>query len=445
MSKTSLFKNPLLLCVLLLVSGLAYCLLCYLTPRDNFLQVITLFSVLFSIYFFVYRWFSIAHFKYLLFAGIIFRILLFFSVPNLSDDVYRFIWDGRLAINGFNPFRYLPTEIIQMPQITGITNELFGLLNSPTHYTVYPPVLQGIFWLAAKVFPVNTFASIVLLKCIIFLFECGTVLLLIQILKKVSLPPYLSLLYFLNPLVVAELTGNIHFDGVMIFFVLLSFKLLLENKLTGSAIFLGLGISTKLVPVLFLPFLMYRQGWKKGLLFLLICGVTTFLLFALLFDQQTLQHLFNSVNLFIRHFEFNASIYYFVRQIGILIKGYNIIIWAGPVLLLSATSIILFLSFKANKSSGSNNFCQALFIITLWYLFSTTIHPWYICLPVAFSVFTQYRYPIIWSFTATLSYAAYQTNPVKENLWLVGSGYFLMIGYALWEVNKNKLIRQNHK
>lgn len=105
------------------------------------------------------------------------------------------------------------------------------------------------------------------------------------------------------------------------------------------------------------------------MLFLLICGVTTFLLFALLFDQQTLQHLFNSVNLFIRHFEFNASIYYFVRQIGILIKGYNIIIWAGPVLLLSATSIILFLSFKANKSSGSNNFCQALFIITLWYLF----------------------------------------------------------------------------
>ncbi len=73
----------------------------------------------------------------------------------------------------------------------------------------------------------------------------------------------------------------------------------------------------------------------------------------------------------------------------------------------------------------------ALFIITTWFLFSTTVHPWYICLPVALAVFTRYRYPIIWSFTATLSYAAYQTNPVHENLWLVGAGYVFMIGYAI--------------
>jgi hypothetical protein len=49
------------------------------------------------------------------------------------------------------------------------------------------------------------------------------------------------------------------------------------------------------------------------------------------------------------------------------------------------------------------------------------------------AVFTPYRFAIIWSFTATLSYAAYQTNPVKENLWLVGTGYVIMVSYACRE------------
>ncbi len=54
-------------------------------------------------------------------------------------------------------------------------------------------------------------------------------------------------------------------------------------------------------------------------------------------------------------------------------------------------------------------------------------------MPVALTVFTPYCYAVIWSFTATLSYAAYQTNPVQENLWFAGGGYVIMIGYAFWE------------
>ncbi len=78
----------------------------------------------------------------LLIAGLVFRLLLLFSLPNLSDDVYRFICDGRLAANGINPFSHLPAEIMQMPPVTGITKELFGELNSPRYYKIYPTVLQ---------------------------------------------------------------------------------------------------------------------------------------------------------------------------------------------------------------------------------------------------------------------------------------------------------------
>ncbi len=429
----------LLLYFLLLVSGVAYYRLAYHTEREIFLQVIFLFSFLFAAYLGAYNFFSITHFKYLLIAGVVFRLLLLFSVPNLSDDVYRFIWDGRLAANGINPFSHLPTEIMQMPPITGITKELFSLLNSPGHYTIYPPVLQGIFWLAAKLFPVNVFAAIVFLKCIIVLFEVSTFLLLLQLLKKLSLSKHLSLLYILNPLVITELTGNVHFDGVMIFFVLLAFLFLLKNNWQGSAISLGMGIATKLLPVLFIPLLVIKLGWKKGLLYSLITVVTTLILFAFVFDIATVKHLLNSIDLFIRKFEFNASVYYVVRYIGTLIKGYNIIAVAGPFLILLSALIIFIISFRNKNIGWQPFFTKTLFIITVWFLFSTTVHPWYICLPVALSVFTCFRYAIIWSFTAILSYAAYQSNPVHENLWLVGAGYIFMVGYAWWELKKNAI------
>ncbi len=262
----ALFQKSFFLYFLLLLCGVGYYILAYQTSREYFVQLLLLFIFLFAAYFVSYKKFSKTHFNYLLIAGIVFRILLLFSIPNLSDDVYRFIWDGGLAANGINPFSHLPIEIMQMPPVTGITKELFVQLNSPHYYTVYPPVLQSVFWLAAKLFPINVFATIVFLKCLIFLVELITFFLILQLLKKLSLPRHLSLLYILNPLVITELTGNVHFEGVMIFFVLLSFLLLLKSNWQGSAIFLGLGVATKLIPLLFLPLIVNRLGWKKGLI-----------------------------------------------------------------------------------------------------------------------------------------------------------------------------------
>lgn len=441
-NNTASTKSLLFYCLLLLSGVLYYCL-AYQTTRDNFLQVILLFSALFAIYFFLHKFFFTTHFKYLLIAGVLFRMLLLFSVPNLSDDVYRFVWDGRLAANGINPFSHLPIEIMQMPTITGLTSELFSQLNSPNYYSIYPPVLQGIFWLAAKLAPVDVSDTIVVMKCMIIIVEFCICFLLVRLLQACSLPKHLSLLYFLNPLIIIELTGNAHFEGIMISTLLFAFLLFLKNNWQASAICLGLGIATKLVPVLFLPLLISRLGWKKGLLYAILTGATTIVLFAIAFDLETIIHLLKSADLFIRQFEFNASLYYVVRWIGTGLTGYNIIANAGPAMLLLASVLIICLSLHKKNITGTQLFKTTLFIIAAWYLFSTTVHPWYLCLPVALSVFTSYRFAIIWSLTAVLSYAAYQSNPVKENLWLISTGYILMIGYAWWEIRSSKQLDHN--
>ncbi len=402
------------------------------------MQVFILFTGLFAAHYFLFRLYALSHFRYLLIACILFRVLLLFSVPNLSDDVYRFIWDGRLMMHGINPYSQLPAEVMQSALIPGITKELYQQLNSPSYYTIYPPVLQSIFWLTAKASN-NVFGTIVCMKVIILLAEAGSILLLPAILKRLQQPKHYTLLYAVNPLVIAELTGNVHFDAVMIFFLMLAFLFLLKNKIYLSAIFLALSISSKLVPVLFLPLIIKKLGWKQGLIYSMISGFVTLGLFAFFIDEETIVHFLKSINLFFRSFEFNASLYYIIRWAGKLVSGFNIIAFAGPFLSLTAIVIIFLVSFRSIKILDKEFFTKTLFILTVWYLFSTIVHPWYITLPLVVSVFTSYRYALAWSYVVTLSYSAYQTNPVNEVLWLVALSYIAVITYAYGELRSEDL------
>src|SRR5688572_18821679 len=61
----------------------------------------------YGIIFIFYVWIILKeneHVDFWIYAAICFRCLLLFSIPNLSEDVYRFIWDGRLLAAGHHPF-----------------------------------------------------------------------------------------------------------------------------------------------------------------------------------------------------------------------------------------------------------------------------------------------------------------------------------------------------
>jgi alpha-1,6-mannosyltransferase len=75
-----------------------------------------------------------------------------------------------------------------------------------------------------------------------------------------------------------------------------------------------------------------------------------------------------------------------------------------------------------------------LFGISIYFLLATTVHPWYICTPLILSVFTRYKFPIVWSAAVILSYSAYGLNDFSENLWLVALEYTVVIGFAVWEI-----------
>ena len=82
-----------------------------------------------------------------------------------------------------------------------------------------------------------------------------------------------------------------------------------------------------------------------------------------------------------------------------------------------------------------------LFAVSFYFLLSTTVHPWYIATPLLLGIFSKYRFPIVWSFVVMLSYSAYGKDGFDENLWLVGLEYFIVAGFAVWELFLQKTIK----
>lgn len=144
----------------------------------------------------------------------------------------------------------------------------------------------------------------------------------------------------------------------------------------------------------------------------------------------------SSIDLYFRKFEFNASIYYLIREIGFYFKGWNIIQEVGPLLGLSVFLIVITMALVRKNQDSKQLMVSMLFAVSVYYFLATTVHPWYVAIPLIISIFTNYRFVVVWSLMIMLSYAAYSHPEFKENLWLMGIEYTTVFAYLGWEIIK---------
>lgn len=407
----------------------------YEIDRSNFYLLISCFGVCFAAYFVLIKQATSNNFSLFLAAAIGLRLLLFFATPTLSDDYFRFIWDGQLLANGVNPFDFLPTEVtIDFPNKA----ELLAGMNSSEYYTVYPPIAQVVYFLGAWLSPNSILGSIILMRCVILLAEIGVILLLPKLLSLLKMNPLNSLWYCLNPLVIIELTGNLHFEGIVIFFFLLATYLLVLQKQTLSAIAWAFAAATKLIPIFFLPIILRKLSFKKAALFYLTFGIVFLALWLPLHNSTLIPHFLESIQLYSKTFEFNASVYYVIRAIGFEQVGWNVIQTAGPWLTRIAYIGMAIVLLRKKIISWTSFFGLLLFALSWYYLLALIVHPWYSITLVFLAVFTRFRYPMVWSAMAVLSYYAYSNPAFQESLWLVGLEYLMVFGVVVWELSRNK-------
>ena len=431
----NLLKN-ILFWALVTSSFLGYYFVMYELPRNQFYPLIGIIVGLFLIYWLLHNFWD-ENVLIIISLGVLFRLFVLFAFPNLSDDVFRFVWDGRLTVNGENPFLHMPSWYLESKNIIpGLNQELYDQLNSHEYFTVYPPILQYIFAFSVWLFPNDIYASTIVMKCFIFLAECGSIAILLKLFKQFEIHAKYIAIYALNPLVIIELTGNLHFEGLMIFFLLFAIWLLAKNKVILSAGAMSFAICIKLLPLMFLPFLIKRLGFKISALYFGCIVLLTTLFFAPFLSDEIFLNFFQSIDLYFRKFEFNASIFYIVRWLGFCAKGWNIIQTVGPVMSIIVAFIILFIAFR-EKIVTTKSLLQKMSIALLLYFgMATIIHPWYVTTLVAFTAFWKWRFPLVWSLLIPLSYFAYSHSNFYENLWLIAIEYLAIPIFAFYEWKK---------
>ena len=420
--------------LLIFFSSLTY--LSHIVERSQSIELILTYFAAFFSYFWLSK-FEFDRFTSLFILGITVRLSLFFSLPDLSDDFYRFLWDGTLINNGINPYLSKPSDLLP-GTIEGLNQKLYEGLNSKHYYTIYPPLNQGIFWLSTTIGD-SLLSSVNVIRAFLLAAEIGSFLLLRSLMGDKK---QMVFWYFLNPLVILEITGNIHFEGFVVFFVLLTLFFIKKSQIVRSAAALGLAAATKLLPLIFIPLISWKYRWKKGFMFFFIAISIVCLSFIPFIEPEF--GLISSFSLYFQKFEFNASIYYLLRQVGFLYYGYNIIETLGPRLAMVSVFLILFLAIYLNyyKRPVSEGL---LFTLTVYLLLTTTIHPWYILLLIPLGLLSGYFYPVVWSFMIFMTYIGYGNEPYQLPMLFVILEYlivFLILTYEIWKNATN--FHDNH-
>lgn len=442
--------------LLISLTTLLYILFAYLLERIEFGQLLFLWFALFGSFYLFLKEKNLST-STLIGLVVLFRLVFLLAIPNLSQDFYRFIWDGRMILEGFNPYLSLPETIIQQgKELIHEGQTLYngmGKMNG-SHYTNYPPINQLCFLIAALFASKSIFGSVLVLRIIIILSDIGILYFGTKLLARLNLPVKNIFWYALNPFVIIEMTGNLHFEPVMLFFLIWSLYKLHQQKWALAAFLFACSISVKLIPLLFLPLFYQWFIYNKSLQiskknrfsrlfgFYAIILIITILLFLPFYTLEFLEKYASSVSLWFLDFEFNASFYYLFREIGYLFSEWNQIAVIGKIILMMTIVFLIIVTFFRKNKSMIQMITALLFGICFYYFTATTVHPWYLATPLVLSIFTKYRFPIIWTITIIFSYQAYANTPWQENLWFVALEYSILYGFMIFEIYKNfKIIK----
>jgi hypothetical protein len=193
--------------------------------------------------------------KWWLIGCVALRVLLL--ATSSGDDTYRYLWEGRIQLAGFNPFGHPPND----PQLAHLRDDAWSKINHPDYPAIYGPVAELHFLAASAVYP-----SAVTLKVVHVVCDILVIAVLAAGLRRLNRPPHRAVLYGLCPLVLTAFGIEGHLDSVMLLFVALAVWAMIARRPGLAAVMVGLAIATKIVCIVLLPGLIlgYRRLTANG-------------------------------------------------------------------------------------------------------------------------------------------------------------------------------------
>jgi hypothetical protein len=249
-------------------------------------------------------------------VALVLRLLFLFAPPQLSDDIYRYLWDGGNLLRGVNPYAAAPAKISPPPELKAVHSKI----NHTGYVTIYPPAAQLVFASGAA-FGATTTG----LKAFLVLLDLGLCALLVMLLKRLELPTWRAVLYAWNPLPVLEIAGSGHVDGAGLALLIGSIcLLLLEQKSTSgsptrrwlyllSGALVACAGLVKLFPMVLLPvlFLLVPTGRRRYFAAGFIAALTALVLPFL----PQLVNMTATLDLYARNWEFSGFAFNTIRAV----------------------------------------------------------------------------------------------------------------------------------
>lgn len=369
--------------------------------------------------------------------GLLFRAAIFPAQQIQEDDVYRYLWDGKVFSNGINPFEYAPAEVREFIELKirepDTINEIYDernqreleklrelkwenqrsltfleRVNHPEVPTIYPPMAQYVFRLVQTIQQ----DSILTLRAAFLAFDLMALVFIVLILRATSKDENLCVIYFWSPLLIKETFNSTHLDIIGISLLCGSIYFLVRSRSALATLFLALSVLGKLYPAILLPLYLQRSArqcvkegrspWMRpGLEALLFIAVIV--VFYLPF-VNTGMATFEGLKAFSTYWQSNDSLFSILMFIyGDLFRlgaeNQEIFSQDAPTFFSKATvasillGVLCWLLWKRPSEDDSNAIdIRNLFIVmALVFLLSPVQNPWYLCWVIPFMVLMPKR------------------------------------------------------
>lgn len=402
--------------------------------------------------------------------ALIFRIILLFTSPALSDDVFRHIWDGHLLNQGINPYA-LP---VNSPLLDLFDIPLRALVNHNWMASPYLPTIQILTALVYRVAP----GSVLAFQITAVALDLLTGWLVMDILRLLKLPRRRVLIYLWSPLIIVEFAHSGHMDALIICLVMATFWLLVKSnpgipngsKLKNLSVLTQAGATlTKLVPVILVPVILRRWGWRRLILYSVITMVVV-ALFTIgagwgLTGPLDGEGLFGAARIYTKFWNHNSGIYHWLE---VALTGYQTAgavpveqQYEGRILLAKLiTTGLLGLSvlatgwwaYRIDDPQRADHETRSLGLLRLavipigaYLMFTPILHPWYVTLIVPFLPFLlprrsetplvgRFMWPwLYFSIAVAVSYLTYlDPQNLREFNWVRNVEYLPFFGLLTW-------------
>ncbi len=289
------------------------------------------------------------------------RLLLLPMYPG--DDIWRYLWEGKIQNLGFSPYDLPPNALELVPY----RPDWWSLINHPGTSAIYPPLTQLGFRALAFIS-----TSVLLFKLAFVIADLGVCWLLS---KKWGNGK--TLLYAWNPLIIYSFAGGGHYDSWFILPLVAGWLAFESRQWLWSALLIGLSVAIKWMSLPILAFLALR-GSRKYRIFSLFVGILPMLATALWFCHDSNCSLIPTSSTFVSHGRSAEFIPYLVSLVWYPSTESNWIY--GIPLGLIAIALLWF--------------CRSLVNFVEWYFFalltlSPIVHAWYFTWSIPWAVVTR--------------------------------------------------------